>query len=249
MEPHLAGRLKEASTPSAPTRKTGLAQETTEARTRPSATGLRSIPLKTPLLVPGDDIVAVARAALDAAGLNADPSDVLAISESPLAITQGRLVDIDDISPGRAARVFCRLFGSHGSLGDPYGMQLAIDEAGVLRIALAVVAGMAGRLVGRRGDFYRLAGRQVAWIDAVAGTMGPYSQSIVLGPSDPEGVARRVADALGCGAAVVDANDLGNVEIMGASAGVDVEGLTAVMRTNPQGNDDEQTPLVLVRQS
>jgi hypothetical protein len=80
-------------------------------------------------------------------------------------------------------------------------------------------------------------------------TMGPYSQSIVLGPSDPEGVARRMAAALGCRAAVVDVNDLGNVEIMGASPGVDAEGLTAVMRTNPQGNDDEQTPLVLVRPS
>ncbi|MDQ4096566.1 MAG: coenzyme F420-0:L-glutamate ligase [Actinomycetota bacterium] len=201
------------------------------------------------MLEPGDDIVAVARAALEAAGLCADPADVLAICESPLAITQGRLVGIDDISPGRAARVLCRLFGSHGSLGDPYGMQLAIDEAGVPRIALALVAGMVGRLAGRRGDFYRVAGRQVAWIDAIAGTMGIYSQSIVLGPSDPEGVARRVADSLGCGAAVVDVNDLGKVEIMGASAGVDAEGLTSVMRTNPQGNDDEQTPLVLVRPS
>jgi hypothetical protein len=228
MEPHPGAGLNEAS---------------------PSRRGLRAIPLKTPLLRPGDDVVAVAEAALEAAGLRADAADVLAICESPLAITQGRMASIDDISPGRAARVLCRLFGSHGSLGDPYGMQLAIDQAGLLRIVFAVAVGTFGRLVGRHGDFYRLAGRQVAWIDAVAGTMGPYSQSIVLGPSDPEGVAHRVASALGCGAAVVDVNDLGNVEIMGASPGIDAEGLTAVMKTNPQGNDDEQTPLVLVRSS
>jgi hypothetical protein len=215
----------------------------------PSTRRLRAVPLKTPLLQPGDDIVAVAQAALEAAGLRAGAADILAICESPLAITQGRLVNIDDLSLGRAAPVLCRLFGSHGSLGDPYGMQLAIEEAGLVRIACAVAVGILGRLVGRKGDFYRVAGRQVAWIDAIAGTMGPYSQSIVLGPSDPEGVARRMAAALGCRAAVVDVNDLGNVEIMGASPGVDAEGLTAVMRTNPQGNDDEQTPLVLVRPS
>jgi len=205
--------------------------------------------LRTPLLVPGDDIVAVARAALAAAGLTPCPSDILVICESPLAITQGRIAEVDDIHPGPGARVFCRFFGTDGSLCDPYGMQLAIDEAGLGRIALALFLGIAGRLMGRRGDFYRLAGRQVAWIDAMAGTMGPYSQCLVLGPEDPQGVARRMGDALGCAVAVVDANDRGKVEIMGASPGIDRQGLTRVMRSNPQGNDDEQTPLVLVRRN
>ena len=209
--------------------------------------GLCAVPLRTPLLVPGDDIVTVAKAALTSADLTLLPGDILAICESPLAITQGRFADIEDVHPGPAARVLCRMFKTEGSLCDPYGMQLAIEEAGLARIALAVVVGMAGRVIGRRGDFYRLAGRQVAWIDAIAGTMGPYSQCLVLGPRDPEGVARAVAVSLGCGVAVVDVNDRGNVEIMGASAGIDRDGLTGVMRANPQGNDDEQTPLVLVR--
>ena len=205
------------------------------------------MPLPTPLLAPGDDIVEVARRALDHAEVDLAPSDILVVCESPLAITQGRLVDIDDLHPGLAARVLCRLFSSEGSLANPYGMQLAIDEAGLARIALALVAGAAGRLVGRRGDFYRVAPRQVAWIDDMTGTMPPYSQHIILGPVDPEGVARRLADTLGCAAAIVDANDLGRVEVLGCSPGTDRDVLVATMRSNPQGNDDEQTPLVLVR--
>ena len=203
--------------------------------------------LKTPLLVPGDDIVAVARAALERAGLEATPSDILAICESPLAITQGRIVRVDELRPGRAARVFCRLFDQHGPMSTPYAMQVAIDLVGLPRIALAVVSGLAGRVVGRHGDFYRVAGRQVACIDDFTGTMPPWTQDIVLAPADSQGVACRVARELGCGAATVDANDLGKVEILGCSPEVDRNVLAAALRGNPQGNDDEQTPLVLVR--
>ena len=208
---------------------------------------VQAIPLKTELLNPGDDIVEVARRALELAGLEPQPSDILAICESPLAITQGRIVDIDQVRPSVAARIMCRFFNFDSSLATPYAVQVAMDEIGALRFVLAFVLAAPGRVVGRHGDFYRLAGRRVAWIDDIPGTMPPYTQHIVLGPADPNGVARTVARELGCGAAVVDANDLGKVEILGASAFVDRDLLTQAMKPNPQGNDDEQTPLVLVR--
>lgn len=208
---------------------------------------VESLPLKTELLGPGDDIVDVARRALDASGITPEPTDILVICESPLAITQGRIVDIDTVRPSLAARVICRFFDFDSSLSTPYAAQVAMNEVGSLRLVLAFLLAAPGRLIGRRGDFYRLAGRQAAWIDDIPGTMPPYTQHIVLGPRNPDGVARQVARELGCGAAVVDANDLGRVEIMGASAFLDKEFLIEAMRPNPQGNDDEQTPLVLVR--
>ncbi|MFN2502698.1 MAG: F420-0:Gamma-glutamyl ligase, partial [Acidimicrobiales bacterium] len=171
----------------------------------------------------------------------------LVICESPLAITQNRIVDIDDLHPTVAARLMCRFFNIDSSLSTPYAVQTAMNEIGAARFVLAFVLAAPGRLLGRHGDFYRLAGRRAAWIDDIPGTMPPYTQNIVLGPKDPDEVARRMAQELGCGAAVVDANDLGKVEIMGASAFLDREGLIEAMRPNPQGNDDEQTPLVLVR--
>ncbi len=210
---------------------------------------MKVIPLKTSLLVPGDDIVEVAQSALEAAGLQPEPTDILAICESPLAITQGRIIDIDDVHPGIAARVLCRLFDFDSSLCNPYAFQVAVDLAGLPRILLALAAALPSRVCGRRGDFYRIAGRQVAWIDDISGNLPPYTQDIVLGPENPRGVACEVAAALGCGAAVVDANDLGRVEICGASPFIDHDVLVAAMRPNPQGNDDEQTPLVLVRAS
>ena len=206
-----------------------------------------AIPLKTSILVPGESIVQVAQDALDAAGLVPGPNDVLVICETPLAITQDRIVRLDEMRPGWAARILCWFVNADSSIGTVYGMQTAIDIAGLHRVLTAFVLGAPTRLLGRRGDFYRVVGRQVAWIDDVTGTMPPYTQDIVLGPGDPDGVARRMAAALGCGAAVVDANDYGNFEIMGASPGIDREMVGAAMRRNPQGNDDEQTPIVLVR--
>jgi len=210
---------------------------------------MKVIPLKTALLVPGDDIVGVAEEALEMAGLRPEPTDILVICESPLAITQGRIIDIDDLKPGVPARVLCRLFDFDSSLCNPYAFQVAIDLAGLSRILLALLAAMPGRALGRHGDFYRIAGRQVTWIDDIPGNLPPYTQDIVLGPDDPRGVACRVAEALGCGAAVVDANDLGRVEICGASPFIDHDVLIDAMRPNPQGNADERTPLVLVRAS
>lgn len=208
---------------------------------------MKVIPLKTAVLVPGDDMVTVAQEALETAGLQVRPTDVLVICESPLAITQGRIIDIDDVRPSPAARVLCRLFNFDSSLCNPYSFQVAVDLAGLPRILLGLVVSVPGRLLGRRGDFYRVAGRQVAWIDDIPGNLPPYTQDIVLGPHDPRGVACEVAAALGCGAAVVDANDLGRVEICGASPFLDHDMLVEAMRPNPQGNADEQTPLVLVR--
>lgn len=208
---------------------------------------MEAILLKTALLVPGDDIVEVAQLALDAAAVVPRPDDVMVICETPLAICQGRIVRLDDLRISRGARVLNWFMNVDSSIGTVYGMQTAINLAGFWRIFVSLLLAAPLRLAGRRGDFYRMAGRQVAWIDDVTGTMPPYTQDIVLGPDEPEGVARAMATALGCGAAVVDANDYGNFEIMGASPGIDEDMVGQMMRRNPQGNDDEQTPLVLVR--
>ena len=208
---------------------------------------VKVIPIKTRVLVPGDDIVDVAREALPAAGIEAEAGDILAICESPLAITQGRVRRIDEMKVGLPARIMCRFLHVDSSVGTAYGMQAAIDEAGLWRVAAALLLAGPTRLLGRRGDFYRIAGRQVAWLDDPPAGMPPYTQDIILGPFDPEGVARRVAGALGCGAAVVDANNTGTFEIMGTSPGVDRAIVAEAMRDNPQGQSDEQTPLVLIR--
>jgi hypothetical protein len=126
-------------------------------------------------------------------------------------------------------------------------MQLAINEVGSWRVVAGAVAAGLGRLIGRRGDFYRVAGPELKLIDDIAGTMPPFDDCIVLGPKNPEGLARQLSRELGVGIAVVDVNDIGCVDILGASEGVDHELVTRLLRDNPAGNDDQQTPFVILR--
>ena len=126
-------------------------------------------------------------------------------------------------------------------------MQLVIESAGTLRVLTAAVAGAAARLIGRRGDFYRILGPAIAEIDGYTGTMPPFERHIVLGPLDPPAEAVRIAAACGAHAAVVDANDLEKVEILGASDGIDVAAVRSCLRRNPHGNSDEQTPVVILK--
>jgi len=45
---------------------------------------------------------------------------------------------------------------------------------------------------------------------------------------------------------VVDANDLGKVDVLGCTL-KDREIIVKALKHNPQGNADEQTPIVLIR--
>jgi hypothetical protein len=127
-------------------------------------------------------------------------------------------------------------------------MQCAIDECGHMRILLAAVVGAVGKLLGRSGDFYRVAGIQAAMIDA-AGTAGieQFKGTVIKGPKDPNGVARRIAERLKLPAAVVDVNDIGGSWAVGASPGLDRALVEAALKDNPLGQSGEQTPIGIIR--
>jgi hypothetical protein len=126
-------------------------------------------------------------------------------------------------------------------------VQLVIENVGTLRVLVAAAAGAAGRLIGRSGDFYRILGPAVAEIDGYTGTMPPYERHIVLGPANAQEAAEKIAAASGAHAAIVDANDLRKVEILGASAGVNRDAVRECLRSNPHGNSDQQTPVVVLK--
>jgi hypothetical protein len=81
----------------------------------------------------------------------------------------------------------------------------------------------------------------------VTGTLPPYDRFIVLGPVEADGVCASIAARTGLPTVVVDANDLGFVDVIGRSAGVDEGLVVRALRSNPAGNADESTPLVLIR--
>jgi hypothetical protein len=175
------------------------------------------------------------------------PGDVVAIGESPAAAGQGRIVPLELIRPGPLARLLSRFVGAIGPLHSPEGMQGAIMEAGRARVIAGALAAVLGKLVGRRGWFYVVAGPPTAMIDDVAAAMPPHDHHVVFGPRAPEALATELAEQLGCGVAIVDANHLTGAWVVGASPGVDTEWVEAALSDNPAGNEDERTPIVMLR--
>jgi len=202
------------------------------------------LPIRTHLLGVLDDPAAVLR---HYAGALLQPGDILTIGETPLAVMQGRYHHPSTVDPSALARLLCRAFHPTSSLATACGLQTLIDLVGPARVLCAWLVGMALKLVGSKGWFYRLAGDQARLIDDITGTTPPYDQTIVLGPEHAAELCRDLAAQLGVAVAVVDVNDLGRVKVLASSPGCDEALLQRALRPNPAGNANERTPLVLVR--
>jgi F420-0:gamma-glutamyl ligase len=205
--------------------------------------GIVAIPVRTRLIAPGDDLVALLRAAL--AGI-ARPRDVVAIAETAVAIAQSRFIPAEFIRPSRLARTLSRRAGALATVNQPESLQLVIDDAGPRRVIAAAIGHVLGRLRGKRGVFYEMLGESIAAIDGYTGTLAPYERAIVLGPAEPDRVAAQLADALDVHVAIVDANDLRRAKALGASPRVNRDAVERALLGNPHGNSDEQTPLVVL---
>ncbi len=211
------------------------------------------IPVKTSLILKGDDLTEAVSLGLSQANLTAGDGDILFMSEKAVGASQGRyfLLDKGEVKPGRLAvflsRHVTRTPAGIG-LGIPETMQCAIDECGAARILFAAAAGFLGKLLGRKGDFYRVAGPRARSIDGPTnGTLPPFNRAVSLAPLDPDGVARRLSERFGCGAAVVDINDLGG-NILGAwPKSIDRALLVEILADNPLGQGTQQTPVGIAR--
>jgi hypothetical protein len=208
------------------------------------------IPIKTKILMENDDMLEVVKQST--AGV-LQSGDIISISESPLAITQGRAVPVKDIKVGFVANILWRFVSKvkYGiGLRSPYSMQCAIDEVGLFRILLAAKIGAIGKLFGRKGDFYRVAGMQAALIDAAyTSPVPPYNECVIKGPLHPEKEAQRIKDAIFHETAIMDINDIGGCWMIGGSDGISKHFMEKVMKDNPQGQGDELTPICLIRKA
>jgi asparagine synthase (glutamine-hydrolysing) len=212
------------------------------------------IPIRSQLIASGDDLQTIIEKALVDHDVRA--GDTVAISEKAVAISQGRSFPVDEIRPSSLATLLARFVGKTPvgiGLGMPQTMQLAIEEAGALRIILAAIAAALTRPLGIKGVFYRIAGPQAAAIDGpTPGTLPPYNAHAKKAPADANGVARKLSAALSAQAggpvpvAIVDANDIG-VNILGVSGGIDERLLVELFRDNPLGQGHQQTPIALIR--
>ncbi len=179
------------------------------------------------------------------------PGDFLFISERVVAITQGRAFPIKDIHPSRLAKFLVKFVhkSPYGiGLGSPWTMELAIREAGVLRIMFAAFLSALTKPFGMRGVFYKVVGKNINAIDGPCSyTLPPFNEYAKLGPKNPDKVAREIKEKIGNDVVIIDANDLG-VAILGSSnKNISKDFCQAVFKDNPLGQSHEQTPLCIVR--
>tara|TARA_Y100001978_G_scaffold113447_1_gene101194 strand:- start:5524 stop:6675 length:1152 start_codon:yes stop_codon:yes gene_type:complete len=173
--------------------------------------------------------------------------DILIIGETPLAIMQGRYVDSSNINCNIFSKILCYFFHPTSSLATACGMQLLINKIGFTRIFIALLIGFSFKIIGIKGMFYRLTGVESSLIDDISGTTIPYDKSIVLGPKNSKSICNEISKVLNIEAAVVDVNDLGGVKILASSSKNINKRLMTLLKKNPAGNDDQKTPIVLIR--
>ncbi len=206
--------------------------------------GIVAIPIRTRVVRPGDDLVALVRESV--AGI-AQTGDVLAVSETAVAIAQRQAVAAEFVRPSRLALLLSRHAGAMATVSQPESLQIVIDNVGASKVVYAAIMQVLGRLAGKRGMFYEIMGGAIAAIDGYTGTMPPFERMIVFAPQNPDAFAQSVYELTGIACAIVDVNDLQKAKVLGASAGVNRDGVADALLSNPHGNGDEQTPIVVLK--
>ena len=173
--------------------------------------------------------------------------DILVIGETPLAIMQGRYLSPKVLDYNFYTKILCYFFHPTSSLATACGMQLLINKIGVTRITISLFIGFLFKLIGIKGIFYILAGKQSSLIDDISGTTIPYDKTIVLGPKNPENICKQISSLLKIDSAIADVNDLGGVKILACSNQSIKKVLLHALKINPAGNDDQKTPILLIR--
>ena len=173
--------------------------------------------------------------------------DILVIGETPLAIMQGRYINPKDLEYNFYTKFLCNFFHPTSSLATACGMQLLINKIGITRITVSLIIGFLFKIIGLKGIFYRLSGKQASLIDDISGTTIPYDKTIVLGPENPNYICKELSFLLNIDSAVVDVNDLGGVKILSCSNNSIKKVLYHTLKINPAGNDDQKTPILLIR--
>lgn len=213
------------------------------------------LPLKTRIIRPGDDLMALLE---EYARPHLREGDWLFVSEKIVCITQNRIVKASDVKTTWLARFLAGKVRNH--VGTPqfrgYGhgtapaMQLLIDEAGVPRAAFAAAVAAITRPLGIKGAFYYLVGKRAKSIDCpMSFTISEFKEYAKRAPLDPDGVARKIRDRFGVETVIIDANYRGAFSLGKTSSAISERFIRELLADNPAGQDSEMTPFMIVRKA
>ena len=178
--------------------------------------------------------------------------DILSVSEKVISLCQNRVIYKKDIKISKLALLLSKYVHqtpAGEAVGNPYKMQLAINQAGLFRVLVGASVAAITRPFGQRGWFYKIVGNNVANIDGFCNdAFDDYIEMGILSPSEPQKVCNEIKEKTGVSCMIVDANDYG-VEILGACSEIACtkQELIDVIKDNPAGQENETTPLILIR--
>jgi hypothetical protein len=216
------------------------------------ATYLR-LPVKTPLLTEKSGLIGAIK---QYAGPYLEPDDILFVSEKVVAVTQGRVINMNDIKPSKLARFLARkVDNNYGTKdfkgfghGTPMAMQLLIEEAGYPRVLFAAAVAAVTRPLGIKGAFYYLCGKLAKSVDCpMSFSILEYAHYAKRAPKNPNGVAKAIRAALGCEAVILDANYIGAFSLGKTTHRISEKFIGKLFADNPAGQGSEMTPFLIVR--
>lgn len=211
------------------------------------------LPIKTPILTPKDDLMEVIA---KYAGPHLRVGDLFFVSEKVVCVTQGRIVNINEIKPSLLARFLARnVNNKYGTKdfrgfghGTPMAMQLFIEEAGYPRVLFAAAVSAVTRPFGIKGAFYWLCGKLAKSVDCpMSFSILEYAHFAKRAPLDPNGVAKRIKEKFGAETIILDANYLGAFSLGKSTRKISEKFIGELFRDNPLGQSDEMTPFCIVR--
>ena len=182
--------------------------------------------------------------------------DVIYVSEKALTVTQGRIINMNDIKPSKLARFLARkVRNNYGTEkfkgfghGTPMAMQLFIEEAGYPRVIFAAAISAITRPFGIKGAFYYLCGKRAKSIDCpMSFSILEYAHFAKLAPANPDGVAREIKKRFGHEAVILDANYIGAFSLGKSTGKISEKFIGQLFKDNPLGQSDEMTPFCIVR--
>ncbi|MDO8304149.1 MAG: coenzyme F420-0:L-glutamate ligase [Sedimentisphaerales bacterium] len=213
------------------------------------------LPIKTPLLSEKTDLAETIR---KYAGPYLKPGDLLFVSEKVVCVTQGRIINMNDVKPTKLARLLARRvrtgYGTANFRGfghsTPQAMQLFIDEAGIPRVLFATAIAALTRPLGIKGAFYLICGKMAKSVDCpMSFAILEYAHYAKLAPKDPDGVARKLKAEFGNETVILDANYIGAFSLGKSTRALSEKFIGKLFRDNPLGQADEMTPICIVRKA
>ncbi len=185
------------------------------------------------------------------------PSSIICLSEKFVTICQSNVRHISEVHDSALARLIVKYVTKHKNdigYSHPKKMQVAIELAGYPRmIAAMILGGLSKLILKRKGDFYRIAGHRIAEIDGFnPEAMKPFDEYAMLPPVRPDETCTELAEMFHCACYMIDGNNI-NVEVIGMSSnlhklGIDRATARELMLDNPMGQNDELTPIFVLRE-